>query len=275
MRAMKKRKGIALNDFVRAADIQPFLRTTWLGKNFFHWESLDSTNTQAKLLAQTTGCHGDVVVCQKQTQGRGRRGRSWLSTPGGLFFSVLLRPNVPPNRAPELTLVAAVAVAKAIRELGAEVWIKWPNDLLVDGKKLVGILTELIAEEGKTQGVVVGIGVNVNSAEEDFPEDLKDKAISLAISSGKVLSKAFVLAVVLEHLEAWLDIYTNQGFTPIVNAWSTLSSTLGKRVRVDLGNEMKEGKALRMDSVGALVLEDDGGKEFSVLAGDVEHLRLT
>jgi BirA family biotin operon repressor/biotin-[acetyl-CoA-carboxylase] ligase len=193
---------------------------------------------------------------------------------GGLFFSILLRPNLPSHRAPELTLVAAVAVAKAIRELGIEVWIKWPNDLLVNGKKIVGILTELIADEGKTQGVVVGIGVNVNSAEEDFSEDLKIKATSLFAASGKFLSKAFVLAALLKHLETWLDSYVSHGFAPIMNAWSMLSSTLGKRVRIDLGNEMKEGKALHIDSAGALVLEDDDGKQFSILAGDVEHLRL-
>jgi len=262
------------NDSARLVDVQPFLRTTWLGKNFFHWESLASTNTQARLLAQTTGCHGDVVVCEQQTQGRGRRGRGWLSMPGGLFFSILLRPNVPSHRAPELTLVAAVAVAKAIRELGIEVWIKWPNDLLVNEKKLVGILTELIADEGKTQGVVVGIGVNVNSTEEDFPEDLKPTATSLAVVSKKRLSKAYVLAVLLQHLETWFDVYASSGFAPITNAWSALSSTLGKRVRVDLGHEVREGKALQINVAGALVLEDDSGKQFSILAGDIEHLRL-
>ena len=261
------------HDFVRPLDVQPFLRTTWLGKNLFHWETLSSTNIQAKLLSQTTGCHGDVVVCEQQTQGRGRRGRSWLSMSGGLFFSILLRPQLPPNRAPELTLVAAVAVAKALRELGIEVWIKWPNDLLVDGKKLVGILTELFTDKGKTQGVVVGIGVNVSSAEEDFAEDLKTKATSVLLASGKFFPKACVLAVLLQHLETWLDVYATQGFAPITEAWSTLSSTLGKRVRIDLGNEVKEGKALRINSEGALVLEDDEGKQFAIVAGDVEHLR--
>jgi BirA family biotin operon repressor/biotin-[acetyl-CoA-carboxylase] ligase len=250
------------------------LQTSWLGKNFFHWERLDSTNAQAKLLAQTTGCHGDVVVCEQQTQGRGRRGRSWFSVPGGLFFSIVLRPSMPPHRAPEYTLVAAVALAKAIRELGIEAWIKWPNDLQVGDKKLVGILTELIAEGGKTRGVVVGIGVNVNSQEEDFSGDLKLKATSLAVVSGRLQCKARVLAVLLEHLELWLDIHAREGFMPILHAWSALSSTLGKRVRIDLGNEVKEGKALHVDPTGALVLEDDEGKQFSILAGDIEHLRL-
>jgi len=262
------------NTSARLDDVQPFLRTAWLGKNFFHWESLASTNAQAKLLAQTTGCHGDVVVCEQQTQGRGRRGRSWLSVPGGLFFSILLRPNLPPHRASELTLLTAVALAEAFRELGIEVWIKWPNDLLVNGKKLVGILTELVADEGKTRGVVVGVGVNVNNVEKDFSEDLKTKATSLAMVSGKFLSKAFVLAMLLKHLETWLDLHASHGFIPIMNAWSTLSSTLGKRVRIDLGNEIKEGKALRIDPQGALMIQDDEGKQFSILAGDVEHLKL-
>ncbi|MCL2012055.1 MAG: biotin--[acetyl-CoA-carboxylase] ligase [Cystobacterineae bacterium] len=262
------------DDSARPAEVKPFLRTTWLGKNFFHWESLASTNTQAKLLAQTTGCHGDVVLCEKQTQGRGRRERSWFSAPGGLFFSVLLKPHLPAHRVSELTLVSAVAVAKALRELGIDAWIKWPNDLLVGEKKLVGILTELIAEGGKTQGVVVGIGVNVNSLEEDFPEDLKTRMTSLAMASRKFYSKAFVLAVLLNHLESELDLHASEGFIPIRNAWTMLSSTLGKRVRIHLGNEVQEGKALCIDSIGALVLEGDDGKQFSILAGDIEHLRL-
>ncbi|MCL2625511.1 MAG: biotin--[acetyl-CoA-carboxylase] ligase [Cystobacterineae bacterium] len=261
------------NNSVRFDKVKPFLRTTWMGKNFFHWESLDSTNTQAKLLAQTTGCHGDVVVCEQQRQGRGRRGRSWFSVSGGLFFSVLLKPNLPLHCAPELTLVTAVALAKALRELGAEVWIKWPNDLQVGGKKLVGILTELVSDGKKTQGVVVGIGVNVNGREEDFPEDLRARATSLAAALGGLQSKACVLAVLLQHLESWFDLYASEGFIPIAAAWTALSSTLGQRVRLDLGNEVKEGEALHIDSTGALVLKGDDGQEFCILAGDVEHLR--
>ncbi|MCL2178040.1 MAG: biotin--[acetyl-CoA-carboxylase] ligase [Proteobacteria bacterium] len=260
---------------MRFAEVEPFLHTRWVGKNFFHWECLDSTNTQAKFLVQTTGCHGDVVVCEQQTQGRGRRGRSWLSMPegGGLFFSVLLRPELPPHCAPELTLVTAVALAKAIRGLGIEVWIKWPNDIQVGGKKLVGILTELIADGKKTQGVVVGIGMNLNGREEDFPEELRGRATSLAVVSGKPHSKAFVLAMLLQHLEHWFDLYMREGFIPIAAEWTVLSSTLGRRVRVDLGNEVKEGEALHIHSSGALVLRGDDGELFSVLAGDVEHLR--
>jgi len=274
MTALKGYRMISSNDSARPEEVKPFLSTHWLGKNFLHWERLTSTNTQAKLLAQTTGCHGDVVVCEQQTQGRGRRGRSWLSLSGGLFFSVLLRPKVPPAQAPEFTLVAAVAVAKALRELGVEVWIKWPNDLLVDGKKLVGILTELMVDEGKTQGVVVGIGVNVNSTEEDFSGELEGKATSLALAAKKCFSKAFVLAVLLKHLETWLDVYADKGFPPVMDAWSTLSSTLGSRVRAELGDEVKEGKAVCIEPSGALVLEDNEGKRFSVVAGDIEHLRL-
>ena len=174
---------VEVPDRLSALELAPLLGTHDLGRGLHHFETLPSTNAHAFKLAQEGAEHGEVVVTEQQTAGRGRRGRVWVSPPGlNLYFSAVLRPELPPQRAAELTLVAAVAVAETLREAGADARIKWPNDVQVQGRKLAGILTELSAEPERVHFVVLGVGVNLNAGPDDFPDDVAATATSLRLA---------------------------------------------------------------------------------------------
>ena len=211
---------------------------------------------------------------EEQTAGRGRRGRGWSSPPGiNLYLSVILRPSLPPQRAPELVPVVAVAGAEAMVELGVDASIKWPNDLLIGGRKAAGILTELSASSQQVQFVVAGIGINVNAVAADFPEDLQTTATSLRIETGKPVSRSLFAASFLTHLEGWLDRHQAEGFEVIRKRYRDLSGTLGQRVRLVDGEELIEGMAEDIDDTGALYLRRDDGSLERILTGDVHTVR--
>ncbi len=174
---------VEVPDQLGEAQIAPLLASGELGRKIHHSDELPSTNDEAHRLADLGALHGEVVVAEAQTRGRGRRGRDWVAPPGkSLTFSVILRPTIAPARAPEITLVAAVALAEALRELGAHATrIKWPNDLECKGRKIAGLLTELRAEVDRVRHVVLGIGVNVGLQMSDFPEELRPVATSLLV----------------------------------------------------------------------------------------------
>ncbi len=186
---------VGVPDRLTSLELAPLLSTRELGRTIHHHESLGSTNEVAFRLAQDGAEHGEVVVAEQQTAGKGRRGRVWVSPPGlNLYFSAILRPELPPQRAPELTLVAAVALAEALREFGTEAAIKWPNDVQIEGRKVAGILTELSAEPERVHFVVVGVGVNLNSQAGHFPEELREVATSLALAKGERVSRSHFTA---------------------------------------------------------------------------------
>ncbi|OFX24494.1 MAG: biotin--[acetyl-CoA-carboxylase] ligase [Anaeromyxobacter sp. RBG_16_69_14] len=254
-------------------ELRPLLNTHDLGQVLHWFEEVGSTNDIAKRLADDGAAHGEVVVAEAQTAGRGRRGRVWASPTGrNLTFSIILRPDLPPSRASELTLVASVALCQAVRQAGVPAGIKWPNDLLVHGRKLAGILTELAADPDRVQWVVLGIGVNVNVRAEEFPAELRDIATSLAMERGEPVPRALFAAAVLSSLEEWLDRHAEDGFPPVREAWRAMSITLGREVRVRASDRDLEGVAEDVDEAGALLVRTPAGLE-RVLAGDVELLR--
>ncbi len=254
-------------------ELRPLLNTHDLGQVLHWFEEVGSTNDIAKRLADDGAAHGEVVVAEAQTAGRGRRGRVWASPTGrNLTLSIILRPDLPPSRAPELTLVASVALCQAVRQAGVPAGIKWPNDLLAHGRKLAGILTELAAEPDRVQWAVLGIGVNVNVRAEEFPAELRDIATSLAMERGELVPRALFAAAVLSSLEEWLDRHAEDGFPPVREAWRAMSITLGREVRVRASDRDLEGVAEDVDEAGALLVRTPAGLE-RVLAGDVELLR--
>jgi BirA family biotin operon repressor/biotin-[acetyl-CoA-carboxylase] ligase len=260
---------VAIPDRLGALEIGPLLNTHDLGQALHCREELPSTNDRARELADGGAAHGEVVIAESQTAGRGRRGRSWSSPPGqNLYLSVILRPSLPPQRAPELTLVASVAACDACRKAGVDAGIKWPNDLLVGGRKVAGILTELSAESDAVHWVVLGIGVNLNSASDDFPADLRAVASSLSIERGQPVPRALFAAALLSELEQWLDLHAAEGFAPIRDAWRERSVTLGREVRVDGDGGEIAGVAEDIDASGALLVRTSEGLE-RVVAGDV------
>jgi BirA family biotin operon repressor/biotin-[acetyl-CoA-carboxylase] ligase len=254
-------------------ELRPFLNTHDLGQVLHWFEEVGSTNDIAKRLADDGAAHGEVVVAEAQTAGRGRRGRVWASPAGrNLTLSIILRPDLPPSRASELTLVASVALCQAVRQAGVPAGIKWPNDLLAHGRKLAGILTELAADPDRVQWVVLGIGVNVNVRAEEFPAELRDIATSLAMERGEPVPRALFAAAVLSSLEEWLDRHAEDGFPPVREAWRAMSITLDREVRVRASDRDLEGVAEDVDEAGALLVRTTAGLE-RVLAGDVELLR--
>ncbi len=260
---------VEIPDRLTALELRPLLNTHDVGQVIHAYEELGSTNDRAKELADEGAEHGEVVVAETQTAGRGRRGRPWVSPPHrNLYFSVVLRPDLPPSRAPELTLVASVAVCDALRLAGVDAGIKWPNDVLASGKKIAGILTELAAEPDRVHWVVIGVGVNVNARPEDFPAALRGEATSVLIERGQPAPRALFAAACLTALEEWVDRHDEQGFGAVRDAWRERNVTLGRQVSVRAGDRDVEGVAEDLDERGALLVRTRAGLE-RITSGDV------
>ena len=265
---------VAVPDRLGALELRPLLNTHDIGQVLHCFQSIGSTSDQAKALAEDGAGHGEVVVAEAQTGGRGRRGRSWVTAPGrNVAFSVVLRPSgLPTARAPELTLVASLAICDALRRAGVDAGIKWPNDVLVGGRKIAGILTELAAEPDQVHWVVVGVGVNVNARAEDFPPELRGLATSVMLERGQPAPRALFLVACLTLLEEWYDRHAEEGFEPIRAAWKERSVTLGREVLVQLDGRELVGQAEDLDATGALLVRSAAGVE-RVTSGDVSLLR--
>jgi len=264
---------VQVPDRLTALEILPLLETADLGRTVHAFDSLPSTSELAFRLAAEGAEHGELVVAETQTAGRGRRGRSWASPAGkNLYASLVLRPELPPQRAPELTLLAAVSVAEALGGEGVDPTIKWPNDLQVAGKKIAGILTELSAESDRVHFVVLGIGVNLNAAPSDFPPDVAALATSVLRVLGRRVDRAAFVARLMKLLEQWMQVHQSEGFGPVRARWRALSGTLGLEVLVKSERRELRGVAEDIDDDGALLLRTDAGVE-RVLAGDVEQVR--
>jgi BirA family biotin operon repressor/biotin-[acetyl-CoA-carboxylase] ligase len=264
---------VEVPDQLGESQIAPLLASGELGRRIHFAAELESTNDEGHRLAEAGALHGEVVIADLQTRGRGRRGRIWVAPAGkSLTMSVILRPAIAPSRAPELTLAAAVAIAEASRELGAHsARIKWPNDVECRGRKLAGLLTELRAEVDRVRHAVLGIGFNVSMQMADFPDELRASATSLLVESGERQARTLVCARLLEHLEEWLSLHETEGFGPVAERWRELSSTLGRRVRIATDGESVEGDAVDLGEDGALLVRAAGGVLVRVVAGDVEH----
>ena len=264
---------VAIPDRLGPLEVGPLLNTHDVGQVIHFAEEMPSTNDRAKELAEEGARHGETVIAERQTAGRGRRGRAWASPKGlNLYLSVVLRPQLPPQRAPELTLVASLAACDACLQAGVEARIKWPNDVLVGDRKVAGILTELSAEPDLVHWVVLGIGVNLNAGPEDFPEDVRDVATSLAAERGQPVPRALFTAALLASLEQWLDRHAAEGFGPIRAAWRERAGTLGREVRVEADGGELAGVAEDLDESGALLVRTSAGV-VCVRAGDVRLVR--
>jgi len=260
-------------DRLTPLELRPLLNTHDLGRVVHWFEEISSTSDRAKELADQGAEHGEVVVAEAQTSGRGRRGRAWASPARkNLYFSVVLRPELPPARAPELTLVGSVAVCDALRQAGVQAGIKWPNDLLASGRKIAGILTELAAEPDRVEWVVLGAGVNVNARPEDFPAEVRDEATSVLLERGQAAPRALFAAACLTALEDWIDRHAEEGFGPIREAWRERSVTLGREVVVTVDGRELAGVAEDIDETGALLVRTRVGVE-RIISGDVQLLR--
>jgi BirA family biotin operon repressor/biotin-[acetyl-CoA-carboxylase] ligase len=251
--------------------IEKGLRTRRLGKKIHYFSALDSTNLYARKLAEEGALEGEVVVAESQTGGKGRLGRIWISPPNlNVYLSVILRPKLPPLHAPQITLMAAVALAETVQcfiPLPTE--IKWPNDILVGGKKLAGILTESSCDPGKILFVILGIGVNLNFPKELMPEAIRESATSIMALTGKPVNRSEFTLRLIQNLERCYGELEEGGFSFLAERWAGFFRLKGKRVRVQMLEQAILGKAMGIDIDGALILEDERGFVQRIIAGDV------
>lgn len=248
------------------------LNTKKFGQYIELHDTIGSTNARAKELALESAPHGTLVAAEEQASGRGRLGRSWVSPPGmGIWMSLILRPSFLPQFAPRITVLAAMAVAQAIRSAtGLQAGIKWPNDIIINGKKACGILTEMQADPDLIEFIVVGIGINVNTPRDAFPAELMDSATSLAIESGAKLDRNHLLAELLGAFEALYDRFEKSGnFADILADYKEQCITLNRRVRVFSRTEEFEGTAVDLTDSCELMVRLDDGSMRTVLSGDV------
>lgn len=251
-------------------ELEQGLKTKTMGQSIYFYEETDTTNNRARELALEGAPEGTLVVAEKQTAGRGRRGKVWESSLGtGIWMSLVLRPQIMPAEASVLTLLCGLATAEAIKaETGLSAGIKWPNDILINGKKAVGILTEMDCEMSEVHFVIPGIGINVNTA--SFPPEIADIATSLYLECGKTVSRRRLVHKVLERLEEHYETFLRTGsFTAMLEDYRKHCITLGKEVHV-LGREPFFAEALDITPEGELLVRRaDNGKEEVVFSGEV------
>jgi len=262
---------VSAPDKMLATELQWKLQTNIIGKKVYCYKSVESTNTLAYKSAEDGLPEGSVIIAETQTKGKGRLGRQWISPKNvGIYASCILRPGILPVEVPKITLVAAVACVKAIREhTGLKALIKWPNDILVDNKKVCGILTEMRAEQDRVDFVVIGIGINTNTSSGELPPE----ATSLMEQLGRKVSRIGLAKKLFVELEHYYTLFRNKGFEPIIEEWHNFSGILGSRVKIACGEKEIEGLVQDVDTTGALIVRLDTGLQERVLAGDITLLR--
>ncbi|TEB17246.1 Bifunctional ligase/repressor BirA [Pelotomaculum sp. FP] len=264
-------------DRLNPEEIKEGLSTRIMGQNkIFYYSTISSTNKIAQEEGQRGCAEGTLVVAEEQTGGRGRLGRVWSSPRyKGIFLSLVLRPLVNPAQVAQVTMVASVALAMAIRtETGVVAGIKWPNDLLAHGKKVCGISADLNAEMDRVNYLVLGAGINANQQLEDFPVELRDTATSLKIETGRPVDRAKLTRACLESFEHWYTLWLDEGFGPVLSSWKEMSVSLNCPVRIHTLNKSWEGWAEDIDVDGALLLRLPNGEIQRLVSGEVS-LRIT
>lgn len=272
-----KKKGYVLQsipDIVTPEQIIPNLNTKQLGRTIDYYTTCESTQIIASDKAREGALHGTVVIAEEQTDGRGRLDRSWNSTANkGIWMSVIIRPAISPQFAAQFTLVSAVAITQAIQEVtNLTPEIKWPNDILINGKKVTGILTELQADMDIVHSIIIGIGVNVNQELSAFEESIQKTATSLKIENGEEIDRSLLVAKILYYLEKYGDLYVENGFKPIKILWESHNCTIGKRIRATTLRETLEGVALGITNDGVLEIKLDSGEIRGVYSADIHLL---
>jgi BirA family biotin operon repressor/biotin-[acetyl-CoA-carboxylase] ligase len=263
---------LSVPDVLHADDLYSRLgKVRVIGREIQVFEETTSTNDVMSRMARSGVKEGMVIFAEAQTKGRGRMGREWISPPRkGLWMSALLRPNMSPQAATQLTIASATAMARAVTlQTGIVPEIKWPNDILIHGKKVAGILTEMSAELDHLQEVILGIGIDVNLGADEFPADLRKIATSLRIESGAMVDRAALAVHVLRELDRDYQRIQLGQFDDVAEEWQERCSTLGARINVRVGERVIRGMAEALDADGALLLRGPHGHLERIIGGDV------
>lgn len=257
-------------DIISKAELESMMKTNWAGKQVIYYDETDSTNIQARLAGEKDGVHGTLFVADRQVSGKGRRGRSWDSPTGVcVYMTLLLRPELAPVKAPMLTLVMALSVAEAIREqTGLAAQIKWPNDIVLNQKKICGILTEMSTEIDYINYVVTGVGINTNQTE--FPEELQKTATSLLIEGGKVIGRSKLIAAVMQRYEENYKIFLAAGdLSGVLDRYNALLVNCGRDVWILEPQGEYHAHAFGINKQGELIVLTEDGEEKKIYAGEV------
>jgi len=260
-------------DLLIPQEVQRGLSTTYIGKKIFYFPELESTNIAAKekALHRAEGMgEGTLIIAERQSAGKGRLGREWFSPAGGIWLSIILYPQLPPSYIPRITLMTAVATVKALENYTLiKPKIKWPNDILINEKKVCGILTEISAELDIINWLVVGIGINVNIDHREFPEDIQENTISLKEALGKEVLRVKLAQTFLQEFEKYYDKLKRKEFPSILREWKLYSHTLGRKIRVDMGERIIAGEAVGINEEGALILKKEDGELIKIISGTI------
>ena len=259
-------------DALHADDLLARLgKTKVIGRDIRVFQETTSTNDIVEKLARDGVKEGAVVFAESQTKGRGRLGRVWMSPPGkGLWFSILLRPNLRPVETTQLTVASATALRRAIHDVtGLTLDIKWPNDLLIGGKKVVGVLTEMSAEVDRVRHAILGIGVDVNLSATEFPPELRKLATSLKVETGETVSRPELAAAILRELDVDYARICSGKFPEVADEWEAGCATIGRNVSVQIGGRKISGRAEALDDDGALLVRTEHGHLERIIGGDV------
>lgn len=258
-------------DLLTLEEIQPYLYTKLIGKNIIHFDSTASTNLKAKEIGDKIESNGTVIISEEQTNGRGRLGRAWVSPKyKGLWMSIILKPELSPMEAAKLTQIGAAAVIKALKEFNIDALIKWPNDVVINSKKVCGILTEMSAELTKINYIVMGIGVNVNIEEKDFPEELRDIASSLLIEHGGKINRQELTAKILNNFEAlYLDFLSSSSMKESIDICRSFSAILNKEINIIKNQVVTPALVKDIDDEGRLLVEYLDGRTEWLISGEV------
>ncbi|KUO59506.1 MAG: hypothetical protein APF84_19590 [Gracilibacter sp. BRH_c7a] len=252
-------------------DIQKHLTTSILGRKIICLDMVNSTNSEAKSRAPEA-VEGTIILSEEQTAGRGRHGRQWISPKGkGIWMSLILRPRINAQKVPQITQIAAAALFLALNQMGIKkVEIKWPNDILVNGRKLSGILTEMQSKGNAVDHVILGIGLNVNMNRQDFPEDLQQQATSLYLETGKVWGRSQLIAEIINAFEPLYMQYVKAGdLSSTLNICKEESAVIGARVLLHNQNLEQEAEVLDLGPEGELIVRTADGTITSIVTGEV------
>lgn len=269
------RKGYKLIDIPDAlypSEIKRLINTKIIGKELIFLDSIDSTNSYGKKISESDFMEGTVIITEEQTAGRGRLGREWVSPKGnGVYLSIMLKPDIKPIQATQITIIAAYAVAKTIRDVfKLNALIKWPNDIVINGRKVCGILTEMGAEIDKVNYLIVGIGINANIEKKQLSDYDLETATSLRIEIGERIDRKTLLSKVLTNFEKlYLDFITKLDIRNIIGNYKEINVTLGRRVRLISNKNEIYGEAIDINDLGQLVVKTDIGEIKEIVSGEV------
>jgi len=257
-----------VSDFLTSDEINGYLTTTFVGKKIIHFDSIDSTNSYAKMIGQTCD-DGTVVICEHQTSGRGRLGRQWESQYNSMCMSIILKPKISVSHVAKITQVCAAAVALSLEEFRIDAQIKWPNDLMVNNKKICGILTEMVSENNKVNYVVVGIGMNINNSYGDFPDDIKNIATSIKIETGNEIKRSIMSAKIINNFELLYNEFVKNNFSKSLDICRNKSNVLGRNINLIKNNEITIAKAIALGDDGELIVQYENGQKDSIISGEI------